>query len=79
MIWRKGAVVQMWRFPEAVWILKEENAGTIKQFRIISLLSDEGKIFFSVVAQCLMAFPLKNSFLNTSVQKRGVSKVLRVH
>ncbi len=49
VIWRRGKVAQQWRYTEGVWIPKEENSSTIEQFRNISLLSVEGKIFFSIV------------------------------
>ncbi|KAI4880969.1 hypothetical protein NFI96_033174 [Prochilodus magdalenae] len=43
VIWRRGKVAQQWRHAEGVWIPKEENASTIEQFRVISLLSVECK------------------------------------
>lgn len=42
VIWRRGKVAQQWRHAEGVWIPKEESSSTIKQFRVISLLSVEG-------------------------------------
>ncbi|KAJ8360173.1 hypothetical protein SKAU_G00166980 [Synaphobranchus kaupii] len=50
VIWRRGKVAQQWRFSEGVWIPKEENSSNIEQFRTISLLSVEGKVFFSIIA-----------------------------
>ncbi|XP_063050108.1 uncharacterized protein LOC134444859 [Engraulis encrasicolus] len=75
VIWRRGKVAQQWRHAEGVWIPKEESSSTIEQFRIISLLSVEGKIFFSIVARRLMEFLLRNTYIDTSVQKGGVPKV----
>lgn len=43
-------MVQQWRHAEGVWIPEEENSSKIEQFGVISLLSVEGKIFFSIVA-----------------------------
>ena len=50
-------------------IPKEENASDLSQFRTISLLSVEGKIFFSIVANRLTSYLLANSFIDTTVQK----------
>lgn len=75
VIWRKGKTARQWRFAEGVWIPKEEDSKNISQFRIISLLSVEGKIFFSIVAKRLADFLLKNRYINTSVQKGGIPGV----
>lgn len=50
VIWRRGKVVQQWRHAEGVWIPEEENSINIEQFRVISLLTVGGKIFFSIIA-----------------------------
>ncbi|XP_067280778.1 uncharacterized protein [Pseudorasbora parva] len=75
VIWRRGKVAQQWWFSEGVWIPKEEESKTIDQFRNISLLSVEGKIFFSIVARRLTDYLLRNSYIDTSVQKGGIPKV----
>lgn len=75
MIWRRGKVAAQWRYAEGVWIPKEEDSSNIEQFRIISLLSVEGKIFFKIVSQRLNEFLLKNAYIDTSVQKGGVPGV----
>ena len=51
VIWRKGKVADQWRYAEGVWIPKEENSWDIEQFRCISLLSTESKIFFSIISR----------------------------
>ena len=56
-------------------IPKEENASDLSQFRTISLLSVEGKIFFSIVANRLTSYLLANSFIDTTVQKCGIPGV----
>ena len=43
------------------------------QFREISLLSTEGKIFWSVVSKRLTKYLLDNKYVDTSVQKGGIS------
>lgn len=72
VIWRKGKVPQQWTYAEGVWIPKEENASSIEQFRTISFLSVECKTFFKIVVNRLMGFLLKNTYIDTSVQKGGV-------
>ncbi|KAL7833617.1 hypothetical protein AOLI_G00285770 [Acnodon oligacanthus] len=66
---------EQWRFAEGVWIPKEEESKTIDQFRTISLLSVEGKIFFCIVARRLTDYLLRNLYIDTSVQKGGIPKV----
>lgn len=73
MIWWRGRVADQWRCAEGVWIPKEENSKDIDQFRTISLLSTEGKIFFSILSRQLSKFLLKNEYIDTSVQKGGIS------
>lgn len=66
---------KQWRYANGVWIPKEENSVDINQFRIISFLSVEGKIFFSMVAKCLTEYFLSNTYIDTSVQKGGIPQV----
>ncbi|TWW81809.1 hypothetical protein D4764_01G0016240 [Takifugu flavidus] len=75
VIWRRVRVTTQWWPAEGVWIPKEEDASNIEQFRIISLLCVEGKIFFKIVSQWLTDFLLKNGYIDTSVQKGGVPGV----
>lgn len=75
VIWRRGKVANQWRCAEGVWIPKEEDSKDISQFRTISLLSVEGKIFFSILSRRLTEFLLKNSYIDTSVQKGGIPGV----
>ncbi|KAL4008901.1 hypothetical protein ACER0C_002753 [Sarotherodon galilaeus] len=75
VIWRRGRVADQWRCAEGVWIPKEEDLRNINQFRSISLLSVEGKVFFSFVSQRLTEFLLRNNYIDPSVQKGGISGV----
>ncbi|XP_054628013.1 uncharacterized protein LOC129179159 [Dunckerocampus dactyliophorus] len=75
VIWRRGAVADQWRLAEGVWIPKEENSTKLEQFRTISLLSVEGKIFFSILSRRLTDFLLKNAYIDTAVQKGGIPGV----
>ena len=56
-----------------MWIPKEEKSKEIDQFRIISLLNTEGKIFFSILSRRLSKFLIMNEYIDTSVQKGGVA------
>ena len=71
--WEKGIIPKAWRRAGGILIPKEKNSSTIDQFRQICLLNVEGKIFFSVVAQRLSAFLQRNNYVDTSVQKAGIS------
>ena len=55
-----------------VYISKEQNSKDINQFRPISLLNVEGKIFFAVLASRLTKYLLTNEYIDTSVQKGGI-------
>ena len=70
--WLKGHVNEEWRKAEGVYIAKEQNSTELGQFRPISLLNVEGKIFFSIIAQRLTSFLMENGYIDTSVQKGGV-------
>lgn len=75
VIWRRGTVARQWRSAEGVWVLKEEKSTTIEQFRTISLLNVEGKIFFSILSHRLSDYLLKNKYIDSSVQKGGIPGV----
>lgn len=76
VIWRRGRVAKQWRHAEDVWIPKEESdASDITQFHTISLLSVEGKIFFKILANRLTELLLRNSYIDTTVQKGGVQGI----
>lgn len=76
VLWRKGKIPEQWRVAEGVWIPKEENSTQLDQFRIISLLCVEAKIFFSVISKQLCTYLTKNTYIDTSVQKGGISGLL---
>ena len=52
---------------------KKKDAKDITQFRTISLLNVEGNLFFSVLAKRLTRFMTDNNYVDTSVQKGGIS------
>ena len=73
--WRNKKVSTQWMIAEGVYIPKEQNSSTINQFRPISLLNVEGKMFFSVMAARLTSYLMENKFLDVSVQKGGIPGV----
>ncbi|XP_019617765.1 PREDICTED: uncharacterized protein LOC109465064 [Branchiostoma belcheri] len=72
VVWRKKKLPQGWKKAEGVFCPKQENAKGIEQFRTISLLSVEGKIFFAVLAKRLLKYMMDNNYIDTSIQKGGV-------
>ena len=70
--WNQGVIPQSWCLADGIWIPKEKNAKGIGNFRPISLLNIEGKIFFGVLARRLTNFLMNNNYINTAVQKAGI-------
>ena len=70
--WEKGIVPKAWRRSGGVLIPKEKYSTDIDQFRPISLLNVEGKIFFSVIAQRVSSYLERNNLVDTTVQKAGI-------
>ncbi|GFN73711.1 tetratricopeptide repeat protein [Plakobranchus ocellatus] len=64
-----------WMTADGVYIPKEQDSKGINQFRPISLLNVEGKIFFSSMASRLTKYLTENGYINTSVQKGGIPGV----
>ena len=57
-------------------VTKGQNSTEINQSRPISLLNVEGKTFFSVMASRLTKYLTENGYIDTSVQKGGITGVL---
>ena len=74
-LWKRNTISDSWREAEGVFIPKEEGAKTVDKFRTISLLNVEGKLFFSLKADRITSFLLKNSFIDPSIQKGGIPGV----
>ena len=73
--WSNLKISEQWMSAGGVYIPKEQNSTEINQFRPISLLNVEGKIFFSVMASRLTKYLTENGYINTSVQKGGIPGV----
>lgn len=52
---------------------REPNSKELEQLRKIPLLGVKGKIFWTVVAKRLLSFLMVNTYVDTSVQKGGIS------
>ena len=73
--WSNLKISEQWMSADGVYIPKEQNSTEINQFRPISLLNVEGKIFFSVMASRFTKYLTENGYTNTSVQKGGIPGV----
>ena len=70
--WRQDIVPIFWAEADGVYIPKEALSEILNQFRPISLLNVEGKIFFGVLTGRLVRFLMDNGLVDTSVQKAGL-------
>ena len=73
--WSNQKIREQLMTAEGLYIPKEQNSTDINQFRPISLLNVEAKIFFSVMASRLTKYLTENGYINTSVQKKGIPGV----
>nr|XP_033488803.1 uncharacterized protein LOC117260806 [Epinephelus lanceolatus] len=71
-IWAKGTIPPSWKLAEGCFVPKEEGSSAISQFRTISLLNVECKIFFSALARRITSYMTQNHYINTSIQKGGI-------
>ena len=71
-VWRKGKIPPAWQQAEGCFVPKEKGSKSVTQFRTISLLNVEGKIFFSVLARRMTTYMTDNGYIDTSVQKGGI-------
>ena len=61
-----------WRRAEGCFVPTEKDSSAVKQFRTISPLNVEGKIFFSVLGKRIGAYLTKNEYVDSVIQKGGV-------
>ena len=71
-VWKKGKIPEEWKFAEGCFTPKEKSASRLDQFRTISLLNVEGKIFFSIFAKRLTRYAIENGYIDPSIQKGGI-------
>ncbi|VDI66728.1 Hypothetical predicted protein [Mytilus galloprovincialis] len=68
VIWRRGRLAESWHKADGCFIPKEEKSETLKQFRTISLLNVEGKIFLANLAKHMTNYMLSNDYFDNTVQ-----------
>ena len=73
--WSSATVDDEWKKAEGVYIPKEKDSKGLNQFRPISLLNVEGKIFFSIMSSRLTEFVMSNQYVDISVQNGGIPGV----
>ena len=54
------------------WWYLDTKGNEVNAVRPISLLDEEGKIFWGVLARCMTNFLMSNHYINTFVQKAGI-------
>ena len=82
IVWEKQFIPRAWCREGGILIPKEKESSDLSQFRMISLLNVEGKIFFGVVAQRLSCYLERNSLIDATVEKAripGIRRVFRAH
>ena len=72
VIWRRGKLADSWMEAEGCFVPKEEDSENLGQFRTISLLNVEGKIFLAILSKRLTDYFLNNKYIDVSVQKGGI-------
>ncbi|XP_072178554.1 uncharacterized protein [Diadema setosum] len=74
VVWRTKKIPVIWRVAEGVYIPKSGSANerTISDFRPISLLNVEAKLFFAIPAKRIEKYMRANKYLDTTIQKGGV-------
>lgn len=71
-LWREGDIVDEWCKAEGVYLPKEAEAEDIGQFRPISLLNVDGKIYMGILAKRTVNYLQTNGYIDESVQKAGI-------
>ncbi|XP_077352497.1 uncharacterized protein prkg2l isoform X1 [Festucalex cinctus] len=71
-LWKKKQEPLLWTLAEGCLIPKDLNSSSLEQFREISLLDIEGKVFWAIIARRLTSYLLANGYIDASVQKGGV-------
>ena len=70
VIWRKGKVPECWQQAEGIFTPKEKGSKHVTDFRTISLLNVEEKIFVAVLARRMLTFLATNQYIDTSVHRQ---------
>jgi hypothetical protein len=68
-IWKTKDVPLNWAIAYIILLSKSEDLSIVSEFRPIALTCCGGKIFFSVLADKLQVFMIKNNYISREVQK----------
>lgn len=74
IVWQEKTIPKVWHRAGGVLIPKDKDSENISQFRLMSLLNVEVKVFFRVIAKRLPGYLKRNSYLDTAGQKAGTVK-----
>ena len=71
VVWHTKKIPVIWRVAEGVYIPKSGSANekTISDFRPISLLNVEVKLFFATPAKRIEKYMRSNKYLDMTIQK----------
>ena len=71
-LWHKEGLVDEWCHAEGIYLPKEESSEAIGDFRPISILNVDGKIYMGMIAKRTVDYLQRNGYINESVQKAGI-------
>lgn len=74
--WTKNNIAEFWKRVEKIRLPKEEHAETLQEFRIISLLDIDGKVFLDLRRRGLTRILQKYIYMDILVQKSGIACML---
>ena len=78
VIWQRGRVANQWRFAEGVWIPpKKKTPEREINLGVFFCWILKGKIFSSILSWWMSKIPLKNNYVDTSVQKGRIPGFVR--
>ena len=67
--WKEKHASQRWARTEGIYLPKEPDSTSLSQFRPISLLNTDGKIFLGVLAKRVLTYLTSNGYIDETVQK----------
>ena len=68
-IWVERSIPQEWAIAYMILLSKSDVLDLPTEFRPIALTNCDGKLFFSVIAERMESFMVRNNFIDRKVQK----------
>ena len=68
-VWKEKKIPRSWQCALIVLIAKSEKVHLPGEFRPIVLLNADGRLFFTLVQWRLSEYVVKNSYIDTKIQK----------